>query len=763
MATTTSSTAKIFLANSSTGKDDILSKLTELTGKIEKMKLNIFDVTRNKHVEFLPQLVMAESLNSQVQNLKEEMISVRTNIDTEIKAQLNRSSSEFQSLSSQLHETTVTLTVLEKMLALDKYLVNSDTAFESQKYVAITENLIAIQELLSKPVHSREDEILILKAVQIETKIQNEKLVFELNDIWRQHILWEAQESKSNEKIVNKLKIALPDENRGLLSETTRAMWKLGTLKAKLLQLGDNLLKYIIKPILTKAATLSQQTADYPYLSITIDPTNENIATPEVALLQIEVLLNYLNANLLNIVLYKSEDENESDLILMEHFGRLNADEILNVLVQECLLHSIPSNNKDLEKFDEVVALVSWFQEKMLALSFIKDDNRILKNFIENVNVLFANKKCQEILEDARKLMMSEIHNTVVISHDKPLGDMVTDETDAPAAKKARKLEMLANETQLSDNTFRLPTCHVSESVIKLIALAYETLNEAVSSSDPCAVKLFYGVRNMFELFCCVFPTYHKRRLATLPQLTAIHHNNCMYIAHHLMLLGPQFSQRLPSPIQDGAGTFVDLIQKVRSIGTGALMQQMATQRDDLLDCLSAASGFVSVSEEGNHFSAERSIKQVLYKLNHLKTVWEDILPPHIYSKAIGTLVNCVLVAIVNSITSLEDISAEGASHLHHLLCMLDEKAGPLFCTKFTEDATNEAHMKVELQRNIPKWMKFKELIFILNANLQEITDRWADGKGVLAHEFSTAEVKQLIRALFQNTDRRAAVLAKIR
>lgn len=61
-----------------------------------------------------------------------------------------------------------------------------------------------------------------------------------------------------------------------------------------------------------------------------------------------------------------------------------------------------------------------------------------------------------------------------------------------------------------------------SESVMKLVALAYETLSEAVSSSDPCAVKLFYAVRNMFELFCCVFPTFHKRRLATLPQLTGI-------------------------------------------------------------------------------------------------------------------------------------------------------------------------------------------------------------------------------------------------
>lgn len=40
---------------------------------------------------------------------------------------------------------------------------------------------------------------------------------------------------------------------------------------------------------------------------------------------------------------------------------------------------------------------------------------------------------------------------------------------------------------------------------------------------------------------------------------------------------------------------------------------------------------------------------------------------------------------------------------------------------------------------------------------------RWADGKGPLVLEFSNSEVKNLIRALFQNTDRRAVALTKIR
>lgn len=61
------------------------------------------------------------------------------------------------------------------------------------------------------------------------------------------------------------------------------------------------------------------------------------------------------------------------------------------------------------------------------------------------------------------------------------------------------------------------------------------------------------------------------------------------------------------------------------------------------------------------------------------------------------------------------------------------------------------------------KWNKLKELIIILGASLKEIEERWASGNGPLAQEFSAENVKQLIKALFQNTDRRSAVLSKIK
>ena len=67
------------------------------------------------------------------------------------------------------------------------------------------------------------------------------------------------------------------------------------------------------------------------------------------------------------------------------------------------------------------------------------------------------------------------------------------------------------------------------------------------------------------------------------------------------------------------------------------------------------------------------------------------------------------------------------------------------------------------IQRHVKNWRKLTELIIVLGASLTEIENRWANSKGPLAHEFTADQVKRFIRALFQNTERRSALLARIK
>lgn len=72
-----------------------------------------------------------------------------------------------------------------------------------------------------------------------------------------------------------------------------------------------------------------------------------------------------------------------------------------------------------------------------------------------------------------------------------------------------------------------------------------------------------------------------------------------------------------------------------------------------------------------------------------------------------------------------------------------------------------QVHQKIH--QHVRKWEKFLELIQVLGASLKEIEVRWDNGKGPLAQEFTAPQVKQLIRALFQNTERRSNLLASIK
>lgn len=73
--------------------------------------------------------------------------------------------------------------------------------------------------------------------------------------------------------------------------------------------------------------------------------------------------------------------------------------------------------------------------------------------------------------------------------------------------------------------------------------------------------------------------------------ISALHHNNCMYLAHHLLTLGHQYRARLPECLNQGAAKFVETVPRLRQLGTECLMQMMVKQRDQLEESLMSANG----------------------------------------------------------------------------------------------------------------------------------------------------------------------------
>lgn len=685
---------------------------------------------------------------------------------------LDAAAREHGDLVKHLRETEAIAELLKRLHKIHEALDAFPGELSKAAYYNAAKLVQSVKELLSDlPKAGQEGRIFI--ALREEWERQKAQLTATLERVWTKSIAWTTPTTASLDNRQGHLKTQLKLDPTGCsMSTVLQAMEVLGILEKRLRAFGKRLVQFIFRPIIL-----------FPSLKPQVDKTKQETTTVSFAKESgkkiIDPSLLYSKFSEILVVLRnffdgsRKEDEetskelNVSSSLLFAKLGEYVWPDLSETIIAECLKKSVPTTSAQLEKYQDVIKTTEEFEINLVSLGLVPKGTNNLTSYAKDVGIHFGNKKCQDLLVRARDLMKDDIHNTVLVDSNKDkgvllsLGDIQKALSDNKKGVKHEPLQRDPANT-LSKFTFCLPSCRISESTEKLMNLAYKTLIEATQSTPQCAIQLFYSVRNMFELYCNVVPTYHQKHLSTLPQLSALHHNNCMYIAHHLLTLGHQFRSKLPEPLNQSVATFVDLVPTIRHMGEKCFLEQLRKQRSSLLEVLQSTKGFANVHEDEKGLQVERTMKQILHILTNLGKVWNGILPVDIYCQSLGALFDDVLKNIAWEVIQLEDISTEEAHQLHSLLSILVERGSEIF--QNTEEVASEA---VENSWNlctvVPHWIRYKELIAILEASLQDIVDRWADGKGPLAHEFTAQEVKGLIRALFQNTDRRAAALDKIK
>ncbi|GFN82910.1 centromere/kinetochore protein zw10-like protein [Plakobranchus ocellatus] len=768
-------------------------KVEALTSKLNNMTVEVYQLAESKFVDFKPNLATSEKLEARATELRGDISELEEKINNKFNNHLSFSVGEFHNLNSKLTELKAIYEALDHLAKIVSLIQESNNAVTEKHYSRASAAISEAEILFKHPLTNQDDEITILKAMKEELVLQKSQLECLLLDLWRDFVKWNIKtdkKSKQHQEILASsvqevsLSVSCDGECHSELTELVKGLNKQNLLLKQMTGFADTFKKFVVPLIVDYPELAIHISSSGPVKTMSIIPKKEPEAVnknsknkpvpvdPEKAYISVFANLNHIMAEL-NAMLLSSElgmdncegirpgaSQNGEDLTnsaesnrgstLMSWLGAEVGPWMLDLLQKTVIAKAVPTNSKDLASFQDVIKTVEMVHEKLSDIGFIRPDNQILLNSVQNVNLLFSNKKSQSILVEARELMNSSLHESVAVTDDKPLGEWAP--LTPGGVRKVQRLEVAANH-QLSDNTFRMPRCRISETMQTLITLAYETLEEATENSQECALQMLLAVRSMFEMFCKVVPTHHRHALETFPQIAALHHNNCMFISHHLMTLGHQFAARLPVSVNP---TFVDLIMNIRAHGVDVFLAQIRRQEDLLLECLEGAQGFGQLEDKARAEAASRSIKQAMLQLEHLQKIWKPVLPINNYKKAMGKLINCVVTHITSCTCSLEDIAQAAAKVLLQLLEPLEPRCGEMLVLP------GEAP-SVELTRHVASWQRLSELQLVLDASLSDIGDRWAGGQGPLALAFTSTEVRQLVRALFQNTDRRANLLTTIK
>ena len=112
---------------------------------------------------------------------------------------------------------------------------------------------------------------------------------------------------------------------------------------------------------------------------------------------------------------------------------------------------------------------------------------------------------------------------------------------------------------------------------------------------------------------------------------------------------------------------------------------------------------------------------------------------------------------IIQNILHIGEFSADDCECLQQVMTCITLAAPDFFHVEIAKSSA-----EVLLHEHVQAWMRFTELHRVLKSGLQQLSDRWAAGKGPLALHFTADEVHRLVIAMFENTSKRDRVLAQI-
>ena len=214
-----------------------------------------------------------------------------------------------------------------------------------------------------------------------------------------------------------------------------------------------------------------------------------------------------------------------------------------------------------MEEFSHVAKLTKRFERELVAMGILLTAKSVngetmpdpppLTHYVENVEMEYARKRRCALLARARAALMNPSCKR----------DAVEAQDSVFAGKSVSSGGECRPSCRSGADLFHLPPMKVTKSAQIVVALAHNTMNEATKSATPEIAEILYQTSRDISSLIRVFAlAANKSELARgrTPRASALLHNDCTYVAHHLCVMGHKYRPNLPVSLSHGAIT-VDL------------------------------------------------------------------------------------------------------------------------------------------------------------------------------------------------------------
>ncbi|VDK69593.1 unnamed protein product [Litomosoides sigmodontis] len=734
--------------------DSIGREISSLERLVATAMTDIASEISKKYVECIPDLVttnkLLDTIRSTCSTVNHSINSIASNVEN-IAKEVELNKKELERLGSirgwklKMHS----LEEIESLICQLWYSSNEENSLVNAQLLVELEaklkDILQENETIDKTFTER-----IGPALKTEIVTLRQSLIYVLNTFWDQIF--------SLRELNNKVILQLTASSCDLLNEKLSAMDILNLIDGKVGKLSSTLMHHFCKRLIaakdpTEIIIYRDGNAfsQHEYVVLKEAPAGNGKRKrpdPEKVLRAMLELFKNLGKNLNSM---KVNGKNMVELI-----GDKISNEIVELLIHECLTPAIPYDLKDMPAFEDLLASMDQFGEEMKKLGFFVNSKESFRKFAENYESTFINRRCSKIIEEAKTFIEAPLTEFVSVGSSSNTDD---DETVEEFVKLGlRKREETDENEEQYPKLMRLVSCQVSKTAIDIADLIIRTLDDAVKADSASAMgKILQTARNIVELYAWTAPRKHESEISSVPVLAAIFYNNCYYICHRLMIITVEILPKMRDVMQarNLSISFADFIPNLRQIAAESMEKQLAQCRRQISTLLANDKIFIGLDDVSQYEKCMKCLDGCMMNLEQISGVWRKVLTKIVYGNCVGNVISFVFNTFVKILLSTEDIRATDAELSAIALRKVLKRSEMLFV--MDQSKHSSIHRYAETS-----YFRIKELLFCLDSSLQNIYDRWCDGKGPLAQWLHADEVRYLVKALFQNTEKRAQVLSQI-
>ncbi|XP_048489463.1 centromere/kinetochore protein zw10 homolog [Plutella xylostella] len=705
-----------------------------IKNEIEKLKTELRQFLDESDYDVVAIVDESKNLCLESNDILQEMEACKKEIEEETMAEILKSIESHDTIAKELDRVNFTLNIICDIVACGKYMKEYEENKRVGSFTEAVETTTKLMQQLENPAEGFPS-LAIYETYKQMALSTWECLTSDLMEQFYKFFSWSSKAEDKKTEINIDLKI---DDSPDCL-DVLEALIYCKELPVKVSEFASFLLTEVLVNFIHTECCVYPDTDEL--ITITVYKGRSK-PVYDIVIANIRVLFHHLG-NKLNLDLGQEQT-------IMQMIGSEICLEFSDILVRECLIDTIPNSINEMQTYGIITTEIEELQRFLTKVKFFPDEGFSILYYLNNIDVLFAEKASQHYLETARAIMLKDLSSTMSIGVETIPDD---NESEKPGKINDAGIEAALQilDSTIPKSLFYFPRCMISKTAQELLDLIYMMMEQAVQCSDVVGKRIYISARLIFELYESVVPYYHENFLQTIPQYVALFHNNCMYLAHNLQTFGDKWLVLMEGREPDYPITFVDLVPKLRELGQRQLAAHLQQQRKQILDNIRASDLNCIVVKDVLGENAEQAIRQCLRQLQLLKNVWIGVFPANLFTSLMATLVNMLADELAHRACSAEDVSAEMAAQLGDIYTVVVKKAPNLF------------QKPEDIEEHVATWTKLQELILILGGSLKDIEKRWDDGNGPLAVHFRTVELRNLIKALFQNTQIRANLLSKIK